>query len=37
MDTIKSLGKQKFRKRLEAHGFEVEKINEGMRVSRKQG
>jgi putative DNA primase/helicase len=33
---IKALGKQKFRKRLEGHGFEVERINAGMRVSRKQ-
>jgi len=33
---VKALGKQKFRRRLELHGFEVEKINLGMRVSRKQ-
>ena len=33
---IKALGKQKFRKRLESHSFEVERINAGMRVSRKQ-
>jgi putative DNA primase/helicase len=33
---LKPLGKQRFRKRLEGHGFEVERINAGMRVSRKQ-
>jgi len=32
---LKPLGKQKFRKRLESHGFEVERVNAGMRVSRK--
>jgi putative DNA primase/helicase len=33
---MKPLGKQNFRKRLESHGYEVEKINAGMRVFRKE-
>jgi len=33
---MKPLGKQNFRKRLESNGYEVEKVNSGMRVSRRE-
>ena len=33
---MKALGKQNFRRRLESHGYLVEKINAGMLVSRQE-